>query len=124
MKNLKYTKNHEWLSIEGDEATIGITDHAQGQLGDLVFIELPEEGAELAAGDEVAVIESVKAAGEINAPIAGTVIEINPALEDTPDLVNQDAEGEGWFFKIRIEGEIDLSEFLDQDAYSKLLEDI
>ena len=123
MNDLKYTKNHEWIRVEGDVATVGITDHAQGQLGDVVFVELPEEERQLVVGEEAVVIESVKAAGEINAPVAGTVVEINSALEDTPDLVNQDAEGEGWFFKVRIEGAIDESGFLDEAAYGKLLND-
>lgn len=120
MSELKFTKNHEWLSIEGDVVTIGITEHAQGQLGDIVFVELPEEDRQLEVGEEAVVIESVKAAGEINAPLAGTVVEINGALEDAPELVNQDAQGEGWFFKIRVAGDIDESQFLNQDAYSNL----
>lgn len=122
MSSLKFTGNHEWLKVDGDVATIGITKYAQSQLGDIVFVDLPEEGRELEVGEEAVVIESVKAAGEINAPLAGTVVEINSALEDTPDLVNQDAEGEGWFFKIRVEGDVDEDAFMDQAAYDNLLE--
>jgi glycine cleavage system H protein len=121
MSNLKYTKDHEWLRVEGDVATVGITEYAQEQLGDVVFVELPEEGRQLTVGEEAAVIESVKAAGEIKAPLPGTVVEINQALEDTPDLVNQDAQGDGWFFKIRVEGDVDESDFLDQDVYNNLI---
>jgi len=121
MSNLKYTKDHEWLRVEGDMATVGITEYAQEQLGDVVFVELPEEGRQLTVGEEAVVIESVKAAGEIKAPLPGTVVEINQALEDTPDLVNQDAQGDGWFFKIRVEGDIDESDFLDQDVYNNLI---
>lgn len=123
MSNLKFTPDHEWLAIEGDVVTIGITDYAQGQLGDIVFVELPGEGDALAVGDEVAVIESVKAAGEIKAPVAGTVVAVNEALADAPETVNQDPQGAGWFFKVRVAGDIDGSGLLDEQAYQKLVED-
>lgn len=123
MSALKYTKDHEWLSLEGDVATVGITDYAQEQLGDVVFVELPEEGQELTQGDEAAVIESVKAAGEINAPVSGTVVGVNEVLADAPDTVNQDPTGDGWFFKIRIDGELDAGELLDEEAYNTFVEE-
>lgn len=123
MSALKYTKDHEWLSLEGDVATVGITDYAQEQLGDVVFVELPEEGQELTAGEEAAVIESVKAAGEINAPVSGTVVAVNEVLADAPDTVNQDPIGDGWFFKVRIECDLDESEFLDEEAYKTFVEE-
>lgn len=123
MGALKYTKDHEWLSIEGDTITIGITDYAQEQLGDVVFVELPEEGRELAEGEEAAVIESVKAAGEINAPVAGTVVAVNETLADAPDTVNEDPTGAGWFFKLRVEGDIDDSAWLDEEEYNTYVEE-
>ena len=123
MSDLMFTPDHEWLAIEGDVVTIGITDHAQGQLGDIVFVELPGEGDALSAGDEAAVIESVKAAGEIKVPIAGTVVAVNEALADAPETVNQDPLGEGWFFKIRIDGALDAGDFLDESGYLALVAD-
>ncbi len=123
MSDLKFTADHEWLAIDGDVVTIGITDHAQGQLGDIVFVELPDEGDAFAVGDEVAVIESVKAAGEIKAPVAGTVVAVNEALADAPETVNQDPQGAGWFFKIRVAGDIDVSGLLDEQGYQSLVED-
>ncbi|MCF7980725.1 MAG: glycine cleavage system protein GcvH [Pseudomonadales bacterium] len=123
MSTLKYTKSHEWISVEGDMVTIGITDYAQEQLGDVVFVDLPEEGRELAEGEEAAVIESVKAAGEINSPVTGTVVAINEVLTDAPDTVNQDPTGAGWFFKVRIDAPIDDSEWLDEPAYNTYVED-
>ncbi len=123
MSALKFTKAHEWLSIEGDLVTIGITNFAQEQLGDVVFVELPEEGRQLLEGEEAAVIESVKAAGEINAPLAGTVVAINETLADAPDTVNQDPTGAGWFFKLRVEGDIENDEWLDDEAYNRYVEE-
>ena len=104
-----FTEDHEWIDVDGDVATIGITDYAQGQLGDIVFVEIPSEGTELAKGKEAAVVESVKAASDVYAPVSGTVMEVNSALEDDPALVNTAAETDGWFFRLTIadEGELD-----------------
>ena len=122
MTTLKYTEDHEWLRAEGeDEVTIGITDHAQNALGDIVFVQLPEVGASFAAGDEAAVIESVKAAGELKMPLAGTIVAVNEALADAPAKVNEDPLGEGWFIRIRLDDPAALSGLLDQDAYDALI---
>jgi len=102
---LKYASSHEWLRVENDVGTVGITDHAQNELSDIVFVELPEVGKTLSAGESCAVVESVKSASDINAPATGEVIEINPALGDNPDLVNDDPYGEGWFFKMKVTGD-------------------
>ncbi|MCB1662169.1 MAG: glycine cleavage system protein GcvH [Pseudomonadales bacterium] len=123
MSTLKYTKSHEWILVEGEMVTIGITDYAQEQLGDVVFVDLPEEGRELVEGEEAAVIESVKAAGEINSPVSGTVVAINTVLADAPDTVNQDPTGDGWFFKLKIDAPIDDSEWLDEEGYNTYVED-
>ena len=116
--NLKYAKSHEWVRIEGDTATVGITDHAQAELTDVVFVELPEIGRVLAAGDNCAVVESVKTASDLYAPVAGTVLEINAALADTPELTNDSPFDEGWFFKLQLDGEPDTSNLLDAADYA------
>ncbi|MBE0531221.1 MAG: glycine cleavage system protein GcvH [Rhodospirillales bacterium] len=121
MATIKYTKEHEWVRVEGDIGTVGITDHAQQQLGDLVFIELPAIGKKVAQGDEAAVIESVKAASEVYAPIGGEVVEVNAALGDDPAKVNADAMGGGWFFKIRIANPKELDALLDEASYQDLV---
>jgi len=118
-----FSKDHEWVRIDGDIVTIGITDHAQEQLGDVVFVELPEIGAALGKGDQAGVVESVKAASEIYAPIAGEVVEVNQALVDDPALVNRGAEGEGWFFKLRAPA-ADAEGLMDKAAYDAYLETI
>jgi glycine cleavage system H protein len=118
----RYTKDHEWVQIDGDIVTVGITDHAQEQLGDVVFVELPEVNREVAASEACAVVESVKAASDIYAPLAGKVVEINQAILDEPALVNSDAEGEGWFFRLEIEDTGAFEELMDEDAYSEYLE--
>lgn len=120
---LLFTKEHEWLQIDGDVATIGITEFAQDQLGDIVFIELPEVDQEVSEGDEVAVIESVKAAGEIKSPVTGVVVEINETLVDAPETVNHDPTGIGWFFRVRLETEINPDDFLTEDGYQDFLDD-
>ncbi len=112
-----YTKDHEWVVIDGDVATFGITDHAQGQLGDIVFVEVPEVGRRLDKGGEAAVVESVKAASEVYAPLAGEVIEANTKLADDPGLVNLEPETGGWFAKLKIEAGADTSDLMDQAAY-------
>ena len=112
-----FTEDHEWIDVDGDVATIGITDYAQGQLGDIVFVEIPSEGTELAKGKEAAVVESVKAASDIYSPVGGTVTEGNAAIEDDPALVNSDAEGAGWFFKLTIADTAELEGLMDESAY-------
>ncbi|MCY4098262.1 MAG: glycine cleavage system protein GcvH [Rhodospirillales bacterium] len=120
MPNLRYTKDHEWVSVDGDLATVGITEYAQDQLGDIVFVELPEVGRTVAAGEEVAVVESVKAASEVYAPVAGQVAETNPVLSDAPETVNADATGDGWFLRIRMADPGEFAQLLDEAAYAAL----
>jgi glycine cleavage system H protein len=112
-----YTREHEWIRVDGDVATVGITDFAQGQLGDVVFVEVPEAGRQVAQGGEAAVVESVKAASDVYAPISGEVVEGNQALVDDPALVNSDPEGEGWFFKLRLSDTGELDELMNADQY-------
>ncbi len=112
-----YTKEHEWVRVEGDTGTVGITDFAQGQLGDIVFVEVPEAGRQVEKGGDAAVVESVKAASDVYAPVSGEVIEGNGALADEPSLVNSDPEGEGWFFKLRLADPGQLEGLMDADAY-------
>ncbi|MCC6374814.1 MAG: glycine cleavage system protein GcvH [Moraxellaceae bacterium] len=116
---LKYATSHEWVRLEGDIAIVGITDHAQEALGDLVFVELPDLGDTVNAGDEAGVVESVKAASDIYAPVSGEVIELNPALEDTPELINTDPYGEGWMYKIRVSDMTELDDLLSADEYDE-----
>ena len=115
--SLYFTKEHEWISVEGDTATVGITDFAQGQLGDIVFVDVPSAGAQVTQGGEAAVVESVKAASDVYAPVSGEVIEGNPALEDDPSLVNTAAESEGWFFKLRLSDPGQLEGLMSADEY-------
>jgi glycine cleavage system H protein len=117
MSNIRYTKDHEWIRIDGDEATIGITDFAQNQLGDIVFVELPEIGRKLEKGKEAGVVESVKAASEVYAPASGEVTAVNTGLADDPARVNADAMGEGWFYKIKLANGQELGELMDEAAY-------
>lgn len=120
--NLKYADSHEWILDQGDGiVTIGITDHAQALLGDLVFVELPEVGTQLTVGDECGVVESVKAASDIYAPVSGEVIEINHALEDSPELVNSDPYAAGWIFKLKLDSTAELPGLLTANAYSELV---
>ena len=116
-----FTEDHEWIDVDGDIGTVGISDYAQGQLGDIVFVEVPDEGKELGKGDEAAVVESVKAASDIYAPVSGTVIEGNDALANEPDLVNSDPEGEGWFFKLTIADTSELDELMDEAKYASFV---
>ena len=113
-----FTEDHEWIDVDGDVGTVGISDYAQGQLGDIVFVEVPDAGRDLKKGDEAAVVESVKAASDVYAPVGGTVIEGNAKLADEPDLVNGDPEGEGWFFKLTIADTSELDALMDEDAYA------
>lgn len=121
MSTLYYTKDHEYISVEGDIGTIGITDHAQQALGDVVFIELPKAGTKLARGKEAAVVESVKAASDVYAAASGEVVEVNKALEGTPGTVNEDAQGRGWFFKLKLTDKTELGDLMDAAAYEAFL---
>ena len=120
--SLHYTKEHEWIRVEGDIATVGITDFAQAQLGDVVFVEVPEAGRQVSKGSEVAVVESVKAASDVYAPVSGEVVEGNQALVEDSALVNSDPEGEGWFFKLRLSNPGELEGLMDADAYRSFCE--
>ena len=112
-----FTKEHEWISVDGDTATVGISDHAQEQLGDIVFAEVPEAGRRLTKGQEAAVVESVKAASDVYAPVSGEVVEGNQAVADDPSLVNSDPEGQGWFFKLKLDNSGELDGLMDEAAY-------
>jgi glycine cleavage system H protein len=118
---MKYTEDHEWLRVEGDLIVVGITEHAASQLGDVVFVELPEPETMVAQGDEVVVIESVKAASDILAPVDGEVVEINADLTDSPALVNEDPTGAAWFFKLKVDDLSVLDQFMDEDEYNDLI---
>ena len=120
----RYTREHEWIRLEGDTATIGISDYAQEQLGDIVFVELPSVGKKLAKGDEAAVVESVKAASEIFAPVAGEVIAVNEALADAPGTVNEHPEGAGWFLKLKVSKPAEFESLMDGEAYRTFLETV
>jgi glycine cleavage system H protein len=119
---LKYTEEHEWLRLEGDIATVGITQHATALLGDLVFVQLPDIGAKFAKGDGAAVVESVKAASDVFAPLAGEVVDVNQAIVEDPAIVNADPQGAGWFFKLRLEDTKAMDGLMDEAAYKKLTE--
>jgi glycine cleavage system H protein len=119
-EELQYTRSHEWVRTEGDTATIGITDYAQDELGDIVFVELPEEGANFDAGDSFGTVESVKAVSDIYTPVGGEVVEVNEALNDTPEKINEDPYGDGWIIKLRVSGEGDL---LSASDYEQFLEE-
>jgi glycine cleavage system H protein len=124
MAGLKYTKEHEWIRVDGDIATVGISDYAQEQLGDVVYVELPEPGKAVTCGSEAAVIESVKAASDIYAPVSGEVTEVNGKLEDEPETVNGSPTGEGWFMKIRLSDPGELDGLMDEAAYDAFIETI
>ena len=121
MSTTYYTEEHEWLAVEGDIGTCGITEFAQEQLGDIVYVELPEAGRDVAQNDEIAVVESVKAASELYAPVSGQVTESNDALADDPAKVNADAMGEGWFFKLKLSDPAELDGLMDEAAYAALV---
>ena len=120
----KFTKDHEWISLDGDVATVGITNYAQEQLGDVVFVEVPETGQQVAQGDDAAVVESVKAASEVYAPLSGEVVEGNAALEATPELVNKSTDNEGWFFKMKLSDAGELDELMDEAAYDAFVKEL
>jgi glycine cleavage system H protein len=124
MSETRFTEDHEWAERDGEIITVGITNYAQSQLGDIVYVELPDVGRTLDKGEETAVVESVKAAGEVKSPVTGEVIEVNDVLNDEPEIVNQDPENEGWFFKIRMMEPDQFAELQDQDSYSKLVESL
>ncbi len=116
-----FTEDHEWVVVEGDIATVGITDHAQDQLGDIVYVELPEIDEEYEKGDDVSVVESVKAAGDVHNPVSGTVTEVNEALDDEPALVNNSPEGDGWIYKIELSDPTELEDLMDEAAYQAFI---
>ncbi|WP_374012186.1 glycine cleavage system protein GcvH [Pseudoxanthomonas koreensis] len=121
--DLKFLKSHEWARVEGNgRVTVGISDHAQGLLGDLVYVELPEVGDELEAGNPAAVVESVKAASDVYSPVSGTVVEVNDALADKPETINEDAYGDGWLFVLEVSDADQLAELLAPDDYAELIE--
>ncbi len=124
MTKILFTKEHEYIIVDGDTGTVGISDHAQNQLGDIVFVEIPETGKTVTQGDETAVVESVKAASEIYAPVSGEVIEGNAELEANPARLNEDAEGAAWIFKMKISDQSELEKLMDQDAYKQYLKDL
>ena len=117
----RYTKSHEYVRVEGGTGVVGITDYAQSQLGDVVFVELPPVGERLSKGAQAATVESVKAASEVNAPVSGEVVEVNSALADSPGLVNEDPSGKGWFLKIKLADAAELDNLMDEDAYREFL---
>ena len=120
----RYTKDHEWVRLDGEIVTVGITDHAQHQLGELVFVELPALEREVAAGEACAVVESVKAASDVYSPLAGRIAEINETIVEDPEIVNNDAEGEGWFFRLEIDDAAAFEELMDQEAYDEFVESL
>jgi glycine cleavage system H protein len=122
MSDIRYTKDHEWVRVDGEIATTGISDHAQEQLGDVVFVDLPEVGRQVSQGGAMAVVESVKAASDVFAPISGEVVEVNAALNDDPALVNSGAESTGWFCKLRVGEPAELEPLLDAEAYRAFVE--
>ena len=122
MQSRKYTDEHEWITIDGEIGTVGISEYAQVQLGDVVFIEVPEIGTIYKKGQEAAVVESVKAASEVYAPVDGEIVEVNNGLEEDPSIVNSDAEGEGWFYKIKVNNLSDLDGLMDEEAYTLFIE--
>ncbi|MDA8247603.1 MAG: glycine cleavage system protein GcvH [Rhodospirillales bacterium] len=122
MSETRFTRDHEWVRLDDGIATVGITDHAQAQLGDIVFVDLPAPGREVAAGEACAVVESVKAASDVFAPLAGHITEVNAALTDDPALVNREPQGEGWFFRMSLADAAAFAALLDAEAYAKLVE--
>lgn len=125
MSDVKYTRDHEWILMEDDEiGVVGITDYAQEQLGELVFVELPEVDKQIDAGSDAVVIESVKAAGEVKAPVSGTIVEVNETLADEPERVNSDPMGEGWFIKMRVKDPGELDALMDEDEYKEYTEEL
>ena len=121
--NLKYTKDHEWIRVDGDVATVGITDHAQAQLGDIVYAELPDEGEAITSGDAFGVVESVKAVSDVFSPISGEVVEVNDPLAENPEMINDDCYGEGWMIKVKLSAPDELAALMSRDQYTKFVEE-
>jgi glycine cleavage system H protein len=121
MMSTRYTKDHEWIRLDGDVATVGITAHAQEQLGDIVYVELPEIGRKVTKGGDAAVVESVKAASDVYAPASGEVVAVNDALGSTPGAINEEAEGKGWFFRLKLESPDELNELMSAEQYKQFL---
>jgi glycine cleavage system H protein len=122
--SIKYSEDHEWIDSKGDDlVVIGITDFAQEQLGDLVYVELPEVGDECSRGENISVIESVKAASDLVAPVSGSIIEVNSRLEDEPEIVTEDSMGEGWFIKVKLSNPEELNDLMDEEAYNTFIEE-
>jgi glycine cleavage system H protein len=119
-----FSEDHEWIEVEGDLGTVGITDYAQGQLGDITFVDLPAEGASVGKGDSIAVVDSVKAASDVYTPVSGTVAEVNAALADAPELVNTDAETGGWLFRVTLSDAAELSALMDEAAYKSYVDSL
>jgi glycine cleavage system H protein len=124
MSETRFTEDHEWAELDGEIITVGITDYAQSQLGDIVYVELPDVGRTLDQGEETAVVESVKAAGDVTSPVTGEVVEVNDVLNDEPEIVNQDPENEGWFFKIKMMEPDQFAELKDKDSYKQLVDSL
>jgi len=124
MASIRYTKDHEWIRLDGETGTVGISNYAQAQLGDVVYVELPAVGKKIGKGEEAAIVESVKAASEVYAPVGGEVIEVNAGLDATPGAVNEDAEGAGWFLKLKVANVVELDELMDEAQYKAFLETI
>ncbi len=124
MSETRFTEDHEWAELDGEIITVGITVYAQSQLGDIVYVELPDVGRTLDQGEETAVVESVKAAGDVTSPVTGEVVEVNDVLNDEPEIVNQDPENEGWFFKIKMMEPDQFSELKDKDSYKQLVDSL
>ncbi len=124
MSNTKFTEDHEWATLDGETATVGLTNFAQEQLGDIVYVELPDVGREVVQGEECAVVESVKAAGDVKSPVSGEVIAVNPALEDTPELVNSSPEGDGWLYKVKAIDDGEMDQLMAADAYADFVESV
>ena len=124
MATIRYTKDHEWIRLDGEIGTVGISEYAQAQLGDVVYVELPPVGKKVGRGEEAAVVESVKAASEVYAPVAGEVIEVNAELDGTPAIVNEDAEGQGWFLKLQVANAADVEALMTEEQYQAFLETI
>lgn len=120
----RFTKDHEWIAVSGNTGTVGITDYAQSQLGDITFVELPEIGAVVAKGGSVSVVDSVKAASDVYTPVSGEIVAVNDALGDAPETVNTDAEGNGWLFRIRLSDPAELDALMDQDAYASYIAEL